>query len=166
MSKHPESFRLSRRFDAPQDILWQAWTEREHLGQWFSPKGFSIEVKKLELKAGGLYHYHLATPEGYNLWGRWVFREIKAPGKLVFVVSLSDEAGGITRHPFSPDWPLETLSTVTLEPEGRKTHVHLEWSPLNPTDAERHAFDTGHDGMRQGWGGTFEQLDTYLRTLA
>jgi len=96
------------------------------------------------------------------MWGKFVYREIEAPRRIVLVNSFSDEKGGITRHPMSATWPLQLLTTTTLTEQGGKTTVTVEWSPLDATDAERHTFDGAHDSMKQGWGGTFEQLAEYL----
>ena len=82
---------------------------------------------------------------------------------MVFISSFSDEAGGTTRHPMAPTWPLEMLSTFTFEEQpGGKTKVTIRWSPHNATEEERKTFDAGHDSMRQGWSGTLEQLEAYL----
>ena len=54
------------------------------------------------------------------------------------------------------------LSTTTLVEEGGKTKLAIRWSPLNPTDEERKTFDSSHEGMKQGWTGTFDQLAAYL----
>jgi uncharacterized protein YndB with AHSA1/START domain len=80
----------------------------------------------------------------------------------VLVNSFSDAESGITRHPFSPRWPLEMLTTTTLTERDGKTTVTIEWSPLNATPEEIKTFDAGRAGMQQGWGGTFEQLAAYL----
>ncbi len=72
------------------------------------------------------------------MWAKFVYREIAAPERLVWVHSFSDEAGGLTRHPMSPTWPLEMLTTVTFEEAGPgKTKVTLRWSPLNATAEEQ-----------------------------
>jgi uncharacterized protein YndB with AHSA1/START domain len=116
------------------------------------------------LRTTGIFHYCLRSPDGTELemWGKFVYREIVAPERIVLVNSFSDAAGGLTRHPFSPSWPLELLSTFTLaEHEGRTT-VTAQWSPLNPTDAERNTFAAGHESMTQGWAGTFDQLASYV----
>jgi uncharacterized protein YndB with AHSA1/START domain len=168
MSRFAESplrpFSLSRAFDAPRDKVWKAWTEREQLVQWFGPKGFHMTSAKLDLRPGGTFHYCLQAPDGRAMWGRFVYREIVAPARLVLVSSFSDETGGVTRHPFVAYWPLEMLSTTTLAEEGGKTKLTLEWLPLNPTEGERRTFDGAHDGMKQGWTGTFEQLAAHLAT--
>src|SRR3990167_8452907 len=76
-------FVISRTFDAPRDKVWKAWTERERLKQWFGPKGFTMPTCKLDLKPGGIFHYCLTTPQGQEIWGKWVFREIVAPERIV-----------------------------------------------------------------------------------
>jgi PhnB protein len=84
------------------------------------------------------------------------------PEKLVFINSFSDKNGGITRHPMSPTWPLEMLSVFTFEDLGAKTKFTIRWSADNAPEEERKTFDSSHEGMRQGWGGTMEQLEVYL----
>lgn len=155
-------FIISRTFDAPRDRVWKAWTERERLMQWFGPKGFTMPSAKVDLRPGGIFHYCLRSPDGKEMWGKFIYREIVAPERIVLVNYFSDEAGGITRHPFSTTWPLKMLSTTTLTDEGGKTKLTLQWSALNPTDEERKTFDTSHEGMNQGWSGTFDQLAAYL----
>jgi uncharacterized glyoxalase superfamily protein PhnB/uncharacterized protein YndB with AHSA1/START domain len=155
-------FILSRTFDAPRDKVWKAWTERDRLMQWFTPKGFKMTTAKLDLRPGGMFHYCMRSSEGKEMWGKFVYREIAAPDRIVVVNSFSDEAGGITRHPMSPTWPREMLSTFALTGQGGKTTVTIEWIPLNPTEEERKTFDGAHEGMKQGWTGTFDQLAAYL----
>ncbi len=155
-------FVITRTFDASRDKVWKAWTERERLLQWFGPKGFRMTSAKLDLRPDGNFHYCLQTPDGKEMWGKFVYRVIDAPDRIVLVNSFSDEKGGLTRHPFSATWPLETLSTTTLSDEGGKTKLTIEWSPLNPTEEERRTFDGAHEGMKQGWTGTFDQLAAYL----
>ena len=117
-----------------------------------------------DLRPGGVFHYCLRSADGKEMWGKFVYREINPPGRIVLVNSFSDARGGTTRHPFAATWPLEMLSATTLAEEGGKTKLTIQWSPLNPTDEERKTFDASHAGMNQGWAGTFEQLDAYLAT--
>jgi uncharacterized protein YndB with AHSA1/START domain len=157
-----DEFVISRTFDAPRELVWKAHTEREHLMRWFGPKGFTMSVATLDLRPGGVFHYCMRSPDGQEMWGKWTFREIVAPEKLVVVVSFSDAAGGITRHPMSPTWPLETLGTTTFAEHDDKTTLSVRWSALNATEIERKTFAESHDNMRMGWGGTFDQLADYL----
>lgn len=157
-----QEFVIARVFDAPRGLVFKAWTEREHLMRWFGPKGFTMLSARLDLRPGGVFHYGMRSPDGKDMWGKWTFREIVAPERLVIVNSFSDEKGGITRHPLSPDWPLETLSTTTFAEQAGRTVLSLRWAPLNATAAERKAFAAGHAGMQQGWTGTMDQLAAYL----
>lgn len=156
-------FVITRVFDAPRDKVWQAWTEAERLKQWWGPKGFKVHTCKVDLRPGGIFLYGMTAPDGSQVWGKFTYREISAPAKLVFIVSFSDPEGGVTRHPGIEDWPLETLSTVLFEEQGGKTKVTVQWLPHEATEAERRAFDEGRDSMKQGWGGTFDQFAAYLR---
>jgi uncharacterized protein YndB with AHSA1/START domain len=161
-------FAIARVFRAPRELVFDAWTRREHLLRWMGPKGTTLVRASLDLREGGLFHYGMQAPDGHIMWGRWVFREIVRPERLVVVVSFSDEHAGITRHPMAPGWPLETLATTTFAEHagiGGGTTVELRWLPINAADAERALFAASHAGMQQGWGGTMEQLEAYLADL-
>jgi uncharacterized protein YndB with AHSA1/START domain len=134
--------------------------------QWWGPKGCTVVTSNMDLRVGGSYHGAMRDPAGRGMWAKFTYREIVPPERLVWVHSFSDEGGGLTRHPLSPTWPLELLTIVTFEEEpGGKTKLTLRWSPLNATADEQNTFDAAHDGMRQGWGGSFERLIAYLSTM-
>ncbi len=162
MPAEAKDFVISRVFDAPRDLVWKAWTEADRLKDWFGPKGVTIPVCSMDLRPGGVCHYAMRMPNGQEMWGKWTFREIAAPEKLVLISSFSDANGGITRHPMAPTWPLETLSTTTFVEEGGKTKLTITWSPYNATDMEVATFNASHAGMTQGWAGTMEQLTAYF----
>lgn len=159
-------FVISRTFNAPRDLMFRIWTEAEHLQNWFGPKGAKIFAAKNDLRPGGVFHFGMRAADGTEIWGRWVYREISRPERYVFVSSFSDKSGGLTTHPMSPDWPLEILSTITFAEHGGKTTVTVEWTPINPTEAERNAFNAGRASMKAGWGGTFENLEAYVPAKA
>ena len=160
-------FEISRVFDAPRDRVWKSWTEAERLKQWWGPKGFVVTHCKVDLRPGGSMHYCLRMPDGNEMWGKFAYREIVKPERLVFVNSFSDPKGGVTRHPGHASWPLEMLSTILFEELGGKTKVTVQWVPADTsTEAERKTFDEGRDSMKMGWSGTFEQFTDYLKTGA
>jgi uncharacterized protein YndB with AHSA1/START domain len=159
-------FVISREFVAPRALVFKVWTERDHLVRWWGPKGMQVVTCKNDLRPGGMMHYCLRTPDGHDMWGRWVYRDVIPPDRLVFVGSFSDEQGGLTRHPMAPAWPLELLSTIKFTENAGRTTVTVTWVPLNPTEAERKAFDGGHTSMQGGWGGTLDQLGEYLAKVS
>lgn len=161
MSQHKE-FVITRTFDAPRDLVWKAWSEPERLAEWWGPKGCKLIVGSLDFRPGGIFHYGMEWQAGKTMWGRFVYREMVPPERLVFVNSFSDEKAGITRAPFNESWPREILNVVTFENLSGKTKITLRGGPIDPTDAERELFESFFDSMNQGFGGTFDQLDTYL----
>ena len=158
-------FIISRTLNAPRRVVWDAWTKAEHLSKWFGPKGVSIGTFKLDFRPGGTFHYSMINPDGSEMWGKWTFREITPIERLVLTNSFSDPEGGITRHPLAPMWPKETLSSTTFRDLGKQTELTIEWEPINASSEEVAFFDSGREGMTQGWKGTFEQLEEYLGTL-
>jgi len=117
---------------------------------------------KLDLRPGGVFHYSLHAPQGGDMWGKWVFREVMAPDRLVFITSFSDEEGNTVRAPFSSDWPLEVLSTVTFTGHEGKTSITMRGVPVNVTETERQTFESMFESMQNGWTGTLDQLTEYL----
>jgi uncharacterized protein YndB with AHSA1/START domain len=153
---------ITRVFDAPRELVWQAFTESDQLAQWWGPAGSTMLVSRLDLRPGGVFHYAMRSPDSRVMWGRFVYREIAAPERLVFVNSFADEEGNIIRSPFSPTWPLEVLNTLTLSESGGRTTVTLRGGPINSTEEERETFWNAQDSLRQGFAGTFDQLAAYL----
>lgn len=160
-----KDFITTRELDAPRELVFDVWTRSEHLQQWFSPKGFTVIAAKLDLRPGGTYHYGMRMPDGREMWGKWNFREIQRPERLVFIDEFSDPQGNLARHPFNENWPSRMLSTITFAERGGRTVVTVRWSPHEATADEHATFDAGHDSMRMGWGGTLEQLEGYLARL-
>jgi uncharacterized protein YndB with AHSA1/START domain len=161
-STSEQEFVITREFNAPRERVWQAWTEREQLVRWFGPKGSTISHAALDFRPGGTFHYEMRSADGKEMWGKWTFREIVAPKKLVLISCFSDAKGGVTPAPMIDHWPLETLSTTTFEEHAGKTTITLRWAPLNASELQLQTFAKMHDSMQQGWGGTFEQLAVYL----
>lgn len=163
MTVAAKEFVIARRFEAPRERVFRAWTDPHHLAQWMSPAGMETVKAELDLRPGGTYHYGLRMPDGNTMWGKWTFREIAAPERLVFLQQFSDEHGGLGRHPLNPDWPPRMLSTITFEAQGpQATLLTIRWLPYEASDLEVHTFNDGHGSMTQGWGGTLEKLADLL----
>lgn len=156
------AFVISRLVDAPREKVWQCWTEPRRLADWFGPKGFETVAANLDFRPGGTYHYCMRG-NGVEIWGKWTFKEIEAPARLLFIDAFSDKDGGLGRHPMAPTWPAQMTTTVLLSDFGPKTLITILWAPYEANEAERQTFAEGMASMQQGWSGTFERLDTYLK---
>jgi uncharacterized protein YndB with AHSA1/START domain len=153
---------ISRVFDAPRDLVWKAVTESERLTHWWGPKGFTMLECKVDLRPGGEFLYAMRSPDGHEMWGKWVYREIVAPERLSSVVSFTDQQGRLLRHPLSPTWPLEVLNTMSLSEHEGKTTMTISGYPINATEEEYNTYNAGRGSMKQGFTGTLDQLDQYL----
>jgi uncharacterized protein YndB with AHSA1/START domain len=158
-------FAISRMFDAPRELVFSLWSDANHLRRWWGPKGCSVGFCNMDLRPGGQLLYNLRMPDGEEMWGKFVYREILPPERLVFVNSFSDPQGSITRAPFNPKWPLEILNTLILSQQFNLTRLTLLGEPLNPTPVEVEVFESMLDSLHQGFSGTFDQLAAYLKTL-
>lgn len=157
-----EPFVIEREFAAPREMVWKAWTERDRFAEWFGPKGWKIFSATMDFRPGGDLLYGMRTPEGNEMWGKWIFRDIAEPEKIVLANSFADAEGNICRPPFPGEWALQMLTTIQFQAKGEKTLIRIEWFPLNASDEERATFEAMRGSFREGWTGTFEQLDTYL----
>ncbi len=160
----PGEFSISRVLEAPRDLVWQAHSKAEHLAHWWGPKGCKLEVKSLEFRPGGIFHYAMHYSTRAAMWGRFFYREVEPEARIVWLNSFSNEGGGITRAPFSADCPLEMLNTMTLTSEGGKTRLALHSRPFGATPAEVQYFTDLKPSLDQGFGGTYDQLDAFLKS--
>jgi uncharacterized protein YndB with AHSA1/START domain len=159
----PNPFSISRVVDAPRALVFLLHTDPVHIARWYGPAGNTVIKAELDLRPGGVHHYGLRGPDGSEMWGKQTFREIVRNEKLVYLQAFSDRAGGLTRHPLAPTWPLQMLATVTFEdaPEG-KTKITVSWLPYESDEAGLAAFEGARAGMSGGFGGMFDNLDRYL----
>ncbi|TDF91053.1 SRPBCC domain-containing protein [Paenibacillus piri] len=153
---------ITRVFHAPRELVFKVWSEAEHLRNWWGPKGFELSVAGLDFRPGGYFHYSMQSPDGYQMWAKFVYHEIEASERIVWVTSFSDEEGNVVRAPFSAKYPLEIRNVLTLSENNGTTTITLRGGPINAT-AEEQSFFTGmFESMKQGFGATFDQLEQYL----
>lgn len=159
-----EKFVINRTFDAPLDVMFKMWTDPKHFSQWLAPTGFKMEFLKADIKPGGGTFYYM-TDGSMKMYGRANYLEVTSPGRIVYTQQFCDEKGNISRHPMAPTWPETMLTTVTLSEEGPdQTRVTVKWEIYgNCTREELETFINAKAGMAQGWGGSFEKLEEYLK---
>jgi uncharacterized protein YndB with AHSA1/START domain len=151
-----------RVFAAPKEIVFQAWTQVQHLRKWLGPKGFSLIEGTMELRDGGRFHFALRSPIGSLAWGKYVYREVRPTTRLVFVSSFSDEKGNLTRHPLRPAWPREVLTTLTFADCEGGSVQSMHVVPINADDSELAAFEKGLEEIYEGWRVTLDRLEEHL----
>ncbi len=157
-------FEITRVFKAPRERVWKAWGQADQLKHWWGPKGCSIEVRRLEFRPGGFFHYAMKFAGEPTMWGRFNYRKIVLPERIVWLNSFSNEKCGIARAPFSEFCPLEIENSVTFTEHAGTTTVSLRAEPFGEIAEERKYFEElcSSLSLQQGYGGTFEQLADYL----
>jgi uncharacterized protein YndB with AHSA1/START domain len=140
---------MTRVFDAPRRLVFDAWTKPEHLPHWMTgPEGWTMPVCEIDLSLGGAWHFVWRDPDGTEMEMRGVYKEITPPERLV-----STESWG-------NDWP-ETLNTLILsEEDGKTTMTNIM---LYPSQEARDA--ALRTGMKEGTAESCDRLDRYLRTM-
>ncbi len=163
MANPLNKFVIERSFPVSQQRLFEACTKIEHLKEWMSPAGTTVISAQQDFKPGGTYHYGIATPEGQEMWGMVHYKVITPYSQLVYAQNFSDKDGGVTTHPMVPDWPKEMETIFDFVPEGEKqTLLRITWINAQVSDAEASTFAAAHHGMRQGWTGSLDKLQSYL----
>ena len=138
---------VTRLFDAPRALVFEAWTKAEHVAHWWDPSGVPLAVCEIDLRQGGAFRWVNRAPdggEGYVFRG--IYREIVPPEKLVFTAPDSPERG----------------ATLVFAEDGKKTRLTITMECA--TRRER-------DAMLQmrvdaGTAQTLENLAAYLPTIA
>ena len=162
MSELPE-YILDRVFDAPREMVWQAWTDPELLPRWYGPNVETI-IHKFDLKPGGVWLGEMKWG-GKSNFSKVAFKEVAPQEKLVWHHSTSDSDWNIISSPMMADWPRVLLTTVTFEDMGAKTKVRLTQIPFEATEAEITCFAGAMAGMDKGWGSGYAILDELFKEL-
>lgn len=132
---------ITKVFNAPRKLVFKAWTDPEHLKRWYAPQGCTIDFLRYDLRPGGYFLSLLKNPAGHDCLCKGTFQEIKSPERLVYTLTFADKEGNFVSPEqigVDPDWPAETVITVTFEELEGKTKI-----TLHQTVAESIAKRTG-----------------------
>lgn len=142
---------VTRTFDGPARIVFEAWTKPELLQRWWTPKSFGVSFLSCEadVRTGGTYRFvfsHPSSERPMTFFGRYI--DVTPHSRLIWTNDEGGEGGAVT--------------TVTFEETGGQTLVMMR--DLYPS---KEALDAAiASGSTSGMGEVFEQLDELLLTLA
>ena len=124
LDRDPRAIVGTREFEAPRALVFSAWTDPKHLGQWWGPYGFTTTTSSFEFKPGGVWRFVMHGPDGRDSQNRITFEEIVPPERIVY------------RHGGGDDVePVQFRTTIILEDLGRRTRV--TWRGEFASAAER-----------------------------
>lgn len=147
---------MSRIFDAPRELVFEAYSSCEHLKHWWGPKEWPMKECTLDFREGGKWHFCLQGPnEGDESWGLAIYQEIEEPEKIVYKDHFSDEDGNINK-----EMP-EMLITVEFIDQNGKTRL------LSTTlfDSSETLEKTVEMGAVEGMNSSLDRLEEHLKKV-
>jgi uncharacterized protein YndB with AHSA1/START domain len=136
---------ITRIIDAPPAIVFEAWTDPEHMAQWWGPAGFTNPVCELDVRPGGAIFILMRAPDGAEHPMTGTFHEIVPPERLVFTACAVDHQGKRL---------LEAHTTVTFVEQGGMTRLTVEARAVGLVDLAARMLE----GMEAGWTQSLERL--------
>jgi PhnB protein len=97
--------RISRLLNAPIDLVWEVWTDPEHISKWWGPDGFTNTIHSMDLKVGGEWNLTMHGPDGTDFKNKSIFKEIVPHKKIVY------------EHVSTPKF----MTSIEFESQGKKT---------------------------------------------
>ena len=156
---------LTKSYDAPMQLVYDAWTEEQHLCKWQVPNNeVSCEYLNADIRTGGSALHKMTMRNGNEMWLLTKYHELTPHHTIIFTQYESNQAGDIM-PPRMPNWPKEIRATIKLSETEGITDMQFIWQPINPNAEEAQAWEASRAQHGKGWGGGFEMLANYLESL-
>lgn len=149
---------ITRIFNAPRELVYQAWTEPKHIAQWWGPKGFTTKVTGLDLRPGGEWRYVMIGPDGTEYPAKGVFSEVVPLERIV----TTDEFDEGFEQVVKVELPQGIVTTATFEDLDGKTRLTLRIVHATADDRRKHE----EMGVVGGWNSSLDCLDEYLAEIS
>ena len=141
---------MTRVFDAPRDLVFEAHSSCEHLSRWWGPRRYEITSCEMDFRPGGAWRIVHRGPDGEEYGFRGEYREIVRPERIVWTFEFEGMPGSVS------------VETMTLEEHDGKTTFTA--TSVYRSVQERDAML--QSGMEEGAAETMDRLDDYLEVLA
>lgn len=141
--------RMTRLFDAPRELVFEAHTSAEHMSKWWGPRKYEVVSAEHDFRPGGKWRIVHRGPEGDEHAFRGEFREIAPPEKIVWTFEYEGAPGQIA------------VETLTLTEEDGKTRI----TAVSDSGSKEARDAMLESGMQEGAAETYDRLDEYLETL-
>ena len=136
---------IEKKFNAPLKLVWEAWSQPEHIGKWWGPKGMETKVIKHEFEVGGLWKYVMQMPNGGEFITEGIYSQIVEHEKIVSSADFKPMTEGVE---------IQAL----FEADGDKTK--FTFNVVHPT--EEYCKQQEQMGFYNGWGSTFDRLNNFV----
>lgn len=136
---------IEKTLKAPIELVWKAWTQAEHIAQWWGPKGMDVKVIEHDFKVGGLWKYSMLMPNGSEFISDGKYLEILPLEKIVSLANFKPMTEGVEIHSL-------------FKAEGDLTH--FTFKVIHET--EEYRIQQEKMGIYNGWGSAFDRLEEFL----
>jgi len=137
---------IKKTFNASMHLVWEAWTQPEHIAQWWSPKGMETKVIEHDFKVGGKWKYAMPMPDG---------KEFIAEGKYITIIEFEKIISWANFKPMTEGVEIQAL----FKKNGDKTD--FTFNVIHPT--EEYRIQQEKMGILNGWGSVFIRLEEFLK---
>jgi uncharacterized protein YndB with AHSA1/START domain len=123
-----ETIVIEREFDAPRELVFEAWTNPQYLVAWYAPRGCTIRFESIDVRPGGRFHSCISNPAFGDCWCVGEYLEIVRPERLVYTMDIANREGqriSAADAGHHPDWPEQNIVSVTFEERRGKTLLTL-----------------------------------------
>jgi uncharacterized protein YndB with AHSA1/START domain len=155
VNKENKTIAIKREFDADTQLVWSAWTTAELLDQWWGPRPWRAETKKMDFREGGHWLYAMVGPEGERHWARADYIAIVHEQSFTAKDGFCDEDGEM-----NSELP-QNLWENRFSPQQAKTLVSVLLTFDTLDDLEK----TIEMGFKEGFTMGLNQLDELLEHL-
>ena len=135
---------ISRLLNAPLELVWEVWTNPEHIKNWWGPNDFTCTIHQMDVKKDGVWNLTMHGPDGTNYENQSIFKEIVKHKKIVY------------EH-------IQAKFTATIELERQGNKTQLSWRMLFETKEEFLRVIREHHAD-QGLKQNIEKLKTYIKS--
>ncbi|HOO08375.1 MAG TPA: SRPBCC domain-containing protein [Cyclobacteriaceae bacterium] len=155
VNKDNNTLTIKREFAAGRQLVWDCYTKKELLDQWFAPRPFTTKTKSMDFSNGGHWHYAMIDQDGNHYWGYTKYSNIHPIDSYETLDAFCNEAGEINKGLPTAKWKL------TFAQKGENTVVETVVFYHSLADLEK----VINMGMQEGMMSTLEKLDELLASL-
>lgn len=145
MNQENRTVTIERTFNAPIELVWEAWTKPEHIAKWWSPKGMETKIIEHTFDVGGKWKYVMPMPDG---------NEFTAEGTYTEIVELERIISSANFKPMTEGVEIQSLF------KKNKNKTDFVFNVIHPTEAYK--VQQEKMGILNGWGSVFTRLEEFL----
>jgi uncharacterized protein YndB with AHSA1/START domain len=143
---------ITRTFNAPQSLVWQAWSQPEHFKKWWGPKEFTCPDAEIDFRVGGKFLASMMDDKGKKIWSTGTYKEIDPKTKIIFSDCFANEKGDIVsgEEYGMKGMPMEMEVTVMLKEDGGKTEMTIIHKGIPAGEHQQ--------GANVGWNSSIDKM--------